>query len=110
MDAEKKLSEAKKIMKNFKKKTPEKMKAFKKLMKVIEKDGALSKKQKELTAIALAINEGCEWCISYHIDKALEEDATEEEILEIAWMTVLMGGGPSFMHSGLAINALEELS
>ncbi|HBK57937.1 MAG TPA: carboxymuconolactone decarboxylase family protein, partial [Spirochaetaceae bacterium] len=40
---------------------------------------------------------------------ALEAGATEEEILEAAWVAVLMGGGPALMHAGLVLEALKDL-
>ena len=39
---------------------------------------------------------------------ALQLGATNQEIVEAAWMAVLMGGGPSLMFAQRAIQALEE--
>jgi AhpD family alkylhydroperoxidase len=98
-------------MKEFSKTNPEQMKSFQNMMEAIEKEegAALDKKTKELIAVALSIARDCEWCIACHVKFALEAGATEEEILEAAWVAVLMGGGPALMHAGLVLEALKDL-
>ncbi len=59
------------------------------------KDGALSAKMKELTAVALSIAVHCEPCIKVHIRRAKEKGATKEEIAEILAVVLMMCGGPS---------------
>lgn len=103
------LSQADETMKTFKEKSPEQMKAFHKTLASISKEGVLSKKHKGIIAVALSICQQCEWCIAFHVDNALKAGASEEEILEAAWVAVLMGGGPALMHAGLVLDALEEL-
>lgn len=44
------------------------------------------------------------------MNAALEAGATEDEIIESAWMAVLMGGGPALMHAGLVLDALRDLN
>ena len=103
-------SQAQKWMSEFAKKSPEKMQAFQKMVEAIEKEEgeSLDKKTKELIAVALSIARDCEWCIAFHVKDALNAGATEEEILEAAWMAILMGGGPALMHAGLVLDALKE--
>ncbi|MDN5345721.1 MAG: hypothetical protein PWQ73_218 [Petrotoga sp.] len=98
-------------MKEFSKTNPEQMGSFQNMMEAIEKEegAALDKKTKELIAVALSIARNCEWCIACHVKFALEAGATEEEILEAAWVAVLMGGGPALMHAGLVLEALKDL-
>jgi AhpD family alkylhydroperoxidase len=98
-------------MKEFSKTNPEQMKSFQNMMEAIEKEegAALDKKTKELIAVALSIARNCEWCIAAHVKSALDAGATEEEILEAAWVAVLMGGGPALMHAGLVLEALKDL-
>lgn len=104
------LSDLREWLKAFREKTPEKIKAFNRMVEAIEEEGALSKKDKELMAIALSITQECEWCVAAHVNGALKASATEEEVLEAAWMAVLMGGGPALMYSGLVLDALEDFS
>ena len=98
-------------MKEFSKTNPEQMKSFQNMMEAIEKEegAALDKKTKELIAVALSIARSCEWCIAFHVKSALEAGAPEEEILEAAWVAVLMGEGPALMHAGLVLEALKDL-
>ncbi|MGY4687795.1 carboxymuconolactone decarboxylase family protein [Petrotoga sp. DB-2] len=98
-------------MEEFSKTNPEQMGSFQNMMEAIEKEegAALNKKTKELIAVALAVARNCEWCIAFHVKSALDAGATEEEILEAAWVAVLMGGGPALMHAGLVLEALKDL-
>ena len=67
-------------------------------------DGALSRKEKELIAIAISVVKGCERCISYHVRSAIAAGADSDEILEAAFVAVIMDGGPALAHMG-AVNA-----
>lgn len=97
-------------MQEFGKSSPESMESFKGLMQAVDKEKVLSAKTKELMAVAVSVTQQCEWCIAIHVKKALAEGATKEEIVEAAWVSVLMGGGPALMYAGLVLEALEELT
>ncbi len=45
-------------------------------------DGALASKLKELIALGISVTVRCEPCMQYHIEKAAQKGATQEEILE----------------------------
>ncbi len=109
MDLEEKLSELESRVEAFAEESPEKMEAFQKFSEIIKEDGVLSEKDKELIAIALAVNQKCEDCIAHHVNDAVEAGASKEEILEATWIAVLMGGGPSLVHAGLALECFEDL-
>jgi AhpD family alkylhydroperoxidase len=70
-------------------------------------DGAVSRKHKELIAVAVSIVKGCERCISYHVKAALAHGATAEEIVEAAFVAVIMDGGSALAHMGLVLDAME---
>lgn len=110
MSMKESFSQAQKWMVEFSQKSPDKMRAFQEMAETIEKEEgeSLNKKTKELIAVALSIARDCEWCIAFHVKDALNAGATEEEILEAAWMAILMGGGPALMHAGLVLDALKE--
>ncbi len=110
MDMEEKLEKANEWMEKFGENSPEKMGGFGELMEAVESEGALSTKDKELMAIALSIAHECDWCVAFHVNAAMEAGATEDEIIESAWMAVLMGGGPALMHAGLVLDALRDLN
>ncbi len=82
--------------------------AFFKLHGEVCKDGALSAKVKELISLGIAIAVHCEGCIDCHIEDALKHGATPEEIAETVGAAILMGGGPSMVYGGKALEALEQ--
>lgn len=102
------LEEISKNLKVFSEKTPAKMKEFHELLQEVEKKGALDKKTKELIAVACSVLAHCEWCIAFHVKGALDAGANDQEILESAWVGVLMGGGPALMYAQGVLKALEE--
>ena len=95
-------------LQKFSELTPEQMKGFHEFMVAVEKEGSLDKKTKELIAIGCALVAKCEWCVSFHVKGALDAGATNEEILEAAWVGALMGGGPSLMYAQGVLKALED--
>lgn len=72
-------------------------------------DGALSRMQKELIALALSLTENCLGCIEYHVSAALDAGATEAEIAETAAVAVCLGGGPTGWPVRFAFQVLDEL-
>ena len=74
---------------------------------VAHADGALSRKQKELIAIAASILKGCERCISYHVRSATAAGATSDEMVEAGFVAVIMDGGPALAHMGSLLDAIE---
>jgi AhpD family alkylhydroperoxidase len=108
-DMKKVLAELDSNLKKFAKEYPEQTNAFFGFMGAVEKEGALDKKTKELIAIALSVVQKCHWCIAYHVDSALKEGATKDEIMESAYVAVLMGGGPALAYSQYVKKALDDL-
>jgi AhpD family alkylhydroperoxidase len=88
---------------------PDTFKAFMGLHDSVIKDGALSKKHKELIAIGIAVSSRCKPCIYLHTQAAVQAGASVEEIFEAASVAVLMGGGPSFTHVQEITKAFEAL-
>lgn len=97
-------------LQKFSSETPEQMQGFQGFMEAAEKDGAVSSKTKHLMAIACAVVSHCDWCISFHVKGALDKGASKEEIMESAWVGVLMGGGPALMYSQYVLKAVEEMA
>lgn len=71
------------------------------------KDGNLSKKQKELIATGISVVINCESCMEWHIKQALDDGATEEEIIEAIEVGIEMSGGPGTASARFAMNVLE---
>lgn len=77
----------------------EHVKAFMNLLGTNYAEGAVDTKTKELISVAVAIYNRCEYCIVFHVYKALEAGATRAEINESAMVAVAFGGGPSMAYS-----------
>jgi AhpD family alkylhydroperoxidase len=71
------------------------------------KNGRLSKLQKEMIAIGISIVQNCESCMEWHIKQALDDGATEDEILEAIEVGMEMSGGPGTVAARFAMNVLE---
>ena len=71
-------------------------------------EGALSRKTKELMALSIGIVTGCEGCLAFHIDGALNAGATRNEVAETIGVAVMMGGGPATMYGAEALRALDQ--
>jgi len=71
------------------------------------KDGKLTKLQKELIAIGISVVINCESCMEWHIKQALDDGATDEQILESIEVGIEMAGGPATASARFAMNVLE---
>jgi AhpD family alkylhydroperoxidase len=86
------------------------MQGFNALAEAAMSEGALSKKTKELIALALGVAGHCDACLGFHIKTLVKLGATRGEVEEALGVAVYMGGGPSLMYSADALAAFEELS
>jgi AhpD family alkylhydroperoxidase len=83
--------------------------AFMELLGKTYEKGALDTKTKELISVGIAAYNRCEYCIVFHVYKALEAGATRAEIMEAAMVSVAFGGGPSMAYSvTLLKDAVDE--
>lgn len=87
---------------------PGPMTGFARLHKKAVADGALSRKVKEMMALAISIVVGCEGCIVYHVHDAVEAGATRPELLETIGVGLMMGGGPGSIYAAHALDAIEQ--
>jgi AhpD family alkylhydroperoxidase len=102
------LNQANDSLARWGKEFPKQMEGFGKFMEAVETPGALDVKQKELMAVALSITAHCHWCIAFHVSGALKAGANRDEVMEAAWVAVLMGGGPAVMYMQLVEEALND--
>jgi len=77
---------------------PEEFKKFSEFASSVYRDGKISKKTKELIALAISVVIRCPYCIGAHTESAFEAGATREEMLEAATVAILMGGGPALTY------------
>ena len=89
---------------------PGPMTGFTRLHKKAVADGALSRKVKEMMALAVSITVGCEGCIAYHVHDSIEAGATRSELLETIGVGLMMGGGPGSIYAAYALEAMEQFT
>jgi AhpD family alkylhydroperoxidase len=86
------------------------VKTYKPFLELEEKafrDGALSKKTKELMALCVSIVTKCEPCMEWHLDQAQQAGATDPEIFETIDVAIEMGGGQAGAYARFVLRAME---
>lgn len=83
--------------------------AFLRMEELTFRDGALSKKEKELIAIGISVAVNCESCLEWHINQAFRSGATDAEILEAVEVGIEMSGGPGTVASRFAMKVMKSL-
>jgi AhpD family alkylhydroperoxidase len=86
---------------------PETMRGYRALGAAAYADRVLSKKIKELIALAISISTRCDGCVAYHARQVALLGATREEVCEVAMVAVQMGGGPGMVYAGQALRAFD---
>lgn len=72
-------------------------------------DGALSKKQKELIALAIGVITDCESCMQWHMREAVKSGASQAEVVEALEVAIEMGVVPATVHARFALEVMETL-
>ena len=97
-------------MKTLKKEKREAIGDFQSFMNSVLEEGELDTKTKELVTLGTAITARCKYCIGLHTQSALDAGATRDEILEVALVAIMMGGGPALTYVTEVRKALEEFA
>lgn len=105
-----KLTDTRNQLRALNKTIPDTTKAFGALGKAVKEGGVLEFKTKEYIALGIAVATHCEACIVLHIEALVRVGATREEVGDVLAMTIQMGGGPSMMYAGKALECYDELS
>ena len=71
--------------------------------------GALGVKTKELLGLVASLVLRCDDCVTYHVVRCMEEGVTEEEMLEVFAVGLVVGGSIVIPHLRRAMERLEEL-
>ena len=87
---------------------PEVAQAYDALPEAAYKDGVLSARIKRLMALTGALVHGCEACILYQTDLAIEQGASVEEILETCAVAISLGGTMGAGETTRVVKYLEE--
>ncbi|MEM3547237.1 MAG: carboxymuconolactone decarboxylase family protein [Candidatus Bathyarchaeia archaeon] len=84
--------------------------SFEEFESEILKDGALSRRNKLLIAVASAVAVNCEFCVQELSRKALNEGVKLEELVEAASVACLICGGSAFRRASLILNLVVDKS
>ncbi len=77
---------------------PDAMEGFKAFDKAAMAEGAISKKNKELIALAVALTTQCVYCLEVHRKAAIAAGATEAELAEVTFVTAALRAGAAVTH------------
>lgn len=72
-------------------------------------EGALTKREKSLIALAVAHAVQCPYCIDAYTTDSLQQGATEEMMMEAVHVTTAIRGGSSLVHGVQMMNKAKEL-
>ena len=61
-------------------------------------------------AVAIAVNQGCEDCIVFHLANASKHGASRQELVEVLGVAVEMGGGPGSVYAAKALAAFDDMA
>ncbi|MGM0587909.1 MAG: arsenosugar biosynthesis-associated peroxidase-like protein [Bacteroidota bacterium] len=73
-------------------------------------EGALTKREKSLIALAVAHAIQCPYCIDAYTTDSLEKGATEEMMMEAVHVAAAIRGGASLVHGVQMMNKVDDLS
>jgi len=72
-------------------------------------DGALSKREKALIALAVSHAQKCPYCIDAYTTQCLESGANPEQMMEAVHVAAVMQAGITLVHSVQMQNHLNKL-
>lgn len=87
---------------------PDAVKGFFGFDEGVMKDCAISKRDKELIAVAVAHITGCAYCIDIHTKNAKKLGITKEELVESIFVATALKAGSALAHGINALNAYDE--
>ena len=73
-------------------------------------DGALTKREKALIALAVALAKQCPYCIDAYTTQCLETGADPEQMTEAVHVAAAIRGGASLVHGVQMRNRIDKLS
>lgn len=71
-------------------------------------EGELSAKQKQLIALGISLFANNEICTLYHTEEALQDGASEQEILEAVAVAAALGGGHSMSQGATRVQQVMD--
>lgn len=73
-------------------------------------EGALTKREKALIALAVAHAVQCPYCIDAYTEDSMKHGCDEEEMMEAVHVSAAIRGGASLVHGVQMMNKYKDLS
>ncbi len=96
------------VFQRIKELAPDQQQAFQDFNEAVFQDGALSKKEKEIIAVAIAHVTQCSHCMDTHTKKAKHEGASLKELVEAGFVAAGIEAGGAVTHSTHIPNAQDS--
>jgi alkylhydroperoxidase/carboxymuconolactone decarboxylase family protein len=77
---------------------------------VFQGDSALTEREKNLIALAVAHTVGCPYCIDAYSSGCLEKGADEEQMMEAIHVAAAIKGGATLVYGTQMMNHVEKVS
>jgi AhpD family alkylhydroperoxidase len=100
---QKSLLEYKQGLGDLAKHLPEVVSNYNQFTQACFKEGVLSKKNKHLIALSLGVYSNDEYCIIYHTKGAIDNGASDQEVIEAAAVTTAFGGGMAMSQTVILV-------
>jgi AhpD family alkylhydroperoxidase len=71
--------------------------------------GALDVRTKELMGLAASVALRCDDCITYHLERCVQEGLSREQLLDALNVALVIGGSITIPHLRRAVRALDAL-
>lgn len=85
------------------------IKRFYSLDSQVYRDGALSKKMKEMLGLVASLVLRCDDCVKYHLIQCHEQDVRDDELEEALSIGLVVGGSITIPHLRRAFQMWDEL-
>ena len=86
--------------------SPDTLKGYLALSGAGAKTNHLDGKTRELIALAVAVTTRCDGCITVHVDAALKQGASREEIAEALGVAIALNAGAALVYSARVMDAV----
>jgi AhpD family alkylhydroperoxidase len=90
--------------------SPDTVKSYVALSQAGQRTDILGAKTRELIALAAAVTARCDGCIATHVDAAIKQGASREEIAEALSVAIAINAGAALVYSARTLDAHAALS
>ena len=97
-----------KLLREMRKLAPAEFEAWLNLNNIVGKDGALSRKYRELIAVGVACTTQCPYCIEVHSKAAKAAGASREELVEAVFVAAALRAGGAATHGAMALKFFDK--